>query len=170
MKRGRSDKTSVRGIDFPFLAVRSNRKVTRSHTSKYLRNLTSYKFSLTESGYNTFICELRKLCELPYFFGYMTAEEIDTQRALMDSISYFVCISDQFGGFMCQTCTAHASNLTYIGVLNFASYGNALHRSQGLIFQKKLRKRIDCWGIIGKRLRVVRDVRIIISKIIWNGA
>ncbi len=102
----------------------------------------------------------------------MTYEEINAQRALMDSRSYFVCISDHnpFGWFICQTYMAAAPVLSNFGVLEFAGYGNGLHRSQGLIFQKKLRKRIDCWGIIGKRLRVVRDVRIIISKIIWNGS
>jgi len=27
---------------------------------------------------------------------------------------------------------------------------------------------IQCWSMIGRRLRVVRDIRILISKLLWN--
>jgi len=44
-------------------------------------------------------------------------------------------------------------------------------RGKGLIFAKTARDRaipaIQCWLIIGKRLRVVRDIRLLIAKRLW---
>jgi hypothetical protein len=174
--KGSRDKTSVCGIDFPFLALRTDRKETRSRIAKYLRSLRSYKSHFSEDEYTDWVKDLCRLCNSSDFFGFMTIGEVMDQKVACPDDHYFIYTSDYanpMGAFILTRDFGHWDlyRYNYKDVDN-ARIGTPLQRHNGLIFQKKLNRRVKkaiyCWSIVGKRLQIVKDLRVLIAKILWN--
>jgi len=171
--RRHHDKTSVRGIDFPFLALRTNRKETRSAISAYLKRLLSYDSAFTDDMYADWVRDVKKLCALPHFFGFMDSIEMEQQRQVGRC---FVCFGVSRGHFIIMNHQKLTMVHTYEDVIEqmgtLMGTTPIIPRSQGLIFQKKLAKRarraILCWSMIARRLRIIKDIRVMIAKMVWN--
>ncbi len=116
------------------------------------------------------------------FLGHMFDWEMwDQQRALRPD-TYFVCFIDEVicflqvcyknihGRIHCWLCSKWASVcdslVNYKGTV-------PLDRGDALIFVKcakrKAREAIACWLVIGLRLKVCKDVRVLIAKKLWDG-
>ncbi len=173
-RRRPRDKTSVSGVDFPFLILRDNRKDTRSRIATTMWewrgtddiDAVKDEFSIVASGYSA-------------YYGFMTENEAFDQSLVLPPDTYFIYSVYRNSTFTisAKTDIYHEIECEHIHALNAelatCTAWSPYNRENGLIFQKKLRKRvkpaIDCWGIIGRRLRVVRDIRIMISRMVWEG-
>lgn len=162
----RQDKTSIAGVDFPFLLFRERRKNTRSRIAKTFRIADPYKGELNASC-RTLRC----------YFGFMTTEEADTQQMALQENSYFVYSVYREEMWICcgktdimmdTECDSLEEVLRYID----STVWTPLDRGDGLIFQKKLKKRVRAsimaWSLVAMRLRVVKDIRVMIVKLIWE--
>ena len=174
MTRGMRNKTRVHNVDFPFLSCRSNRKVTRSLIAAHFRTLKGYKSLLSDEEWEDWVERLKKFINEPFFFGYMTMEELTEQFFHLPHNHYFVCFSKGSSTFFTVWSNVggnvHRVNVETLSHLPMLLV--PLLRENGLIFKKKVERRarraIECWQIIAKRKRVVRDIRILIAKRVWE--
>jgi hypothetical protein len=168
MSKRRIDKTSVSGVDFPFFLYRTKRRDTRSYIANTLR-----KVKAVDDDIDVFKQELNNACvEERSYLGFMTNEEAFDQELALAEDTYFIysAYCDR-RWFLCgKTDILMESDARTQSLLNPEGL-KRLDRGDALIFQKKLKRRvrraIDCWAIIGRRLKVVRDIRILISQMIW---
>ncbi len=166
------NKTRVHEVDFPFLSCRTNRKVTRSLIAAHFRTLKGYKSLLSDEEWENWVERLKEFINEPSFFGYMTMEEVTQQLFHLPHHHYFVCFSKGsstlFTVWSNEKENMHRTNVIALPDLSLVP----LHRENGLIFKKKVERRvkraIECWLIIAKRMRVVKDIRILIAKRVWN--
>ena len=172
MKRRRRDITSVAGVDFPFLSFRTDRKLTRSRIAKTFRTAAA-------NDEDDFKQEVATACTTTRgYFGFMTSMEAFDQSLLLKEDACFIYTSYNGEWRACgktdiltETTSQHFIDL-YEDIGNYFGYRTLIDRGDALIFQKKLKKRvkqaIDCFSIIAKRLRVVKDIRVMIAKQIWG--
>ena len=171
MKR-RRDISSVAGVDFPFLAFRSDRKRTRSRIAKAFRTAAA-------NDDDTFKQEVDTACQTTRgYLGFMTSTEAFEQSLLLEEDTCFIYSAYNGSWLACgktdiltETLSEHFNDL-YDDMGNYFGYRSLVDRGDALIFQKKLKKRvkaaIDCFSIIGKRLKIVKDIRIMIGKLVWS--
>jgi hypothetical protein len=130
---------------------------------------------LSDEEWENWVERLREFINKPFFFGYMTMEEITQQLFHLPRNYYFVCFSKGsstlFTVWSNEEGNMHRTNVITLPDL-LLSFLVPLHRENGLIFKKKVERRvkraIECWLIISKRMRVVKDIRILIAKRVWN--
>jgi len=129
------------------------------------------------------VASLYRAVEYRCFFGTMTILEVykeeDNMKKFASKGDYIVCLGCAYRGFIFKEVV----NETNVSTIIYDTFDQCLERMtrQGLdkqfdrgksvIYAKTARDRaipaIQCWLIIGKRLRVVRDIRILIAKRLW---
>jgi hypothetical protein len=166
------DKTSITGVvDFPFLVYRENRKNTRSLMGKTFRPM------LRCNDFDEFKSNLNALWQSHRgYLGFMTGDEAFDQAMSLPEDTYFIYSIPNDARWKCVGKTDIIFEYSYNDMQMMQNDEEIAHlkildRSDALIFQKKLRKWmriiIDCWSIIGRRLRIVKDIRIMIAKMLW---
>ena len=116
------------------------------------------------------------------FFGFLTFAELNKELRVLWELeegTYFFIYNehDKFEllvkGLTDGECIHHINRDTWID-FPLVKYhadkpmdrGNALINRE--IRKKRTKEAIDCWLIIGKRLKVVKDIRTVIGKMLWE--
>lgn len=163
----------MNGVDFSFLDCRENRL---EHADFYGAHYEHVKEEdpMWLDSFKTFIT---KRC----FFGHMYLWELQAQQACMPENTYFTCISDVNVGWF-ELCAKNECGMKFrVNCENwervkervaFRRGCRELDRGDGLIFRKASKAlaltAIMCWSMVGRRLGVVKDMRVMIAKMVWE--
>ncbi len=180
-KKRRVDKTSVCGVDFPALQCRTDRKNVRSAIAQHFRSYGRGSYHhMIENTLTQWKTRLEQAQADRAFFGYMRPDEVNEQNIVLPRGTYYIYFSnDGRDGMFAVRVNAGGGiwgissptlDETYAKLAGFQT-GVPLDRGDALIYTKKASKRallaIRCWSIIGRRLGVVKDLRVLIAKMVW---
>ncbi len=118
------------------------------------------------------------------FLGVVTREEMVKERiTLFNNVEGSYIIGLVADDALFRVCIRTSGFIWYVKHLSYKSWDNAMahliannaifpiDRGDTILYRtlrnKLAREAIDCWGIIGSRLLVVKDIRIVIGKFLW---